>query len=75
MRKQVKTPIIALSKWISFLERQARDWRVTVMRTSADRLAYQMVFPYLSIYILALGATATQLGFVISLRVLQNSAN
>ena len=45
------------------------------MRTSADRLAYQMVFPYLSIYILALGATATQLGFVISLRVLQNSAN
>ena len=37
------------------------------MRTSADRLAYQMVFPYLSIYILALGATATQLGFIISL--------
>lgn len=40
------------------------------MRTSFDRLAYQMVFPYLSIYIIALGATATQLGFVISLGML-----
>ena len=29
-----------------------------------DKLAYQMVFPYLSIYIVALGATATQLGIV-----------
>ncbi len=40
------------------------------MRTSFDRLAYQMVYPYLSIYIIALGATATQLGFVISLGML-----
>ena len=36
-------------------------------RTSLDRLAYQIVFPYLSIYIVALGATVTQLGFVNSL--------
>ncbi len=63
----MKTTTFAFSKWISFLGRQARDWRVTVARTSTDRLAYQMIFPYLSIYILALGATATQLGFVISL--------
>ena len=40
------------------------------MRTSLDRLAYQMVYPYLSLYIIALGATATQLGFVISLGML-----
>ena len=63
----MKAPTLSFSKWVSFLERQARDWKVTVMRTSLDRLAYQMVFPYLSIYILALGASATQLGLVISL--------
>jgi len=51
----------------AFLRRQQRDWNVTVVRTSLDRLAYQMVFPYLSIYIVALGATATQLGLVNSL--------
>ncbi|MHB8892093.1 MAG: MFS transporter [Candidatus Limnocylindrales bacterium] len=53
-----------------FLRRQQRDWVVTVVRTSLDRLAYQMVFPYLSIYIIALGATATQLGLVNSLGML-----
>jgi MFS family permease len=50
-----------------FLRRQERDWKVTVVRTSLDRLAYQMVFPYLSVYIVALGASATQLGLVNSL--------
>jgi MFS family permease len=54
----------------AFLRRQQRDWMVTVVRTSLDRLAYQMVFPYLSIYIIALGATATQLGLVNSLGML-----
>jgi MFS family permease len=52
---------------ISFLKRQQRDWKVTVLRTSLDKLAYQMVFPYLSIYIVALGATGTQLGIVNSI--------
>jgi MFS family permease len=51
----------------AFLRRQQRDWGVTVVRTSLDRLAYQMVFPYLSVYIVALGATATELGLVNSL--------
>jgi MFS family permease len=55
---------------LAFLRRQQRDWVVTVVRTSLDRLAYQMVFPYLSIYIVALGATATQLGLVNSLGML-----
>jgi MFS family permease len=50
-----------------FLNRQQRDWKVTVARTSLDKFAYQMVFPYLSIYIVALGATATQLGLVNSI--------
>ena len=55
---------------VDFLRRQQRDWVVTVVRTSLDRLAYQMVFPYLSLYIIALGATATQLGFVNALGML-----
>ena len=52
---------------MAFLKRQERDWKITVIRTSLDKLAYQMVFPYLSIYIVALGATVTQLGIVNSL--------
>ena len=52
---------------LSFLKRQQRDWKITVLRTSLDKLAYQMVFPYLSIYIVALGATGTQLGIVNSI--------
>jgi MFS family permease len=51
----------------AFFRRQQRDWSVTVIRTSLDRLAYQIVFPYLSVYIVALGASATQLGLVNSL--------
>ncbi len=51
----------------AFLRRQQRDWKVTVARTSLDKFAYQMIFPYLSIYIVALGATGTQLGIVNSL--------
>jgi MFS family permease len=52
---------------MAFLNQQHRDWKVTVTRTSLDKLAYQMVFPYLSIYIVALGASATQLGIVNSI--------
>jgi MFS family permease len=52
---------------VSFIRRQQRDWQTTVVRTSLDKLAYQMVYPYLSIYIVALGATATQLGIVTSI--------
>jgi MFS family permease len=58
---------MASSKAIDFLKRQVRDWKVTVVRTSLDKFAYQVVFPYLSIYIVALGATVTQLGLVNSL--------
>lgn len=63
----VKSGLVYLANGLAFLTRQPRDWKVTVARTSLDKLAYQMVFPYLSIYIVALGASATQLGFVNSL--------
>ncbi len=56
-----------LGNGLSFLKRQQRDWKITVLRTSLDKLAYQMVFPYLSIYIVALGATGTELGIVNSI--------
>lgn len=52
---------------VAFVKNQQRDWKVTVLRTSADKFVYQMVFPYLSIYIISLGATATQLGMVIAI--------
>jgi len=63
----VNTKSLFSSKAILFLERQQRDWKITVIRTSLDKFAYQIVFPYLSIYIVALGATVTQLGVVNSL--------
>jgi MFS family permease len=55
------------SRGILFVKRQDRDWKITVVRTSFERLAYQIVFPYLSLYIVALGATVTQLGLVNSI--------
>ena len=58
---------VTISKAAGFLRRQQRDWYVTVTRSSLDRFVYQMVVPYLSIYTVALGATATQLGLVNSL--------
>ena len=51
----------------AFWKVQQRDWKVTVVRTSLERLAYQMIYPYLSIYIVALGAQKTQLGIITSL--------
>jgi len=54
----------AISKGVGFLRRQQRDWKVTVARSSSAIFVYLMVFPYLSVYTIALGATATQLGIV-----------
>jgi MFS family permease len=55
------------SNALSFLTRQQRDWKITVVRNSMDRFSHQMLYPYLSIYIVALGASATQLGLVNSI--------
>ena len=51
----------------AFFNRQARDWRVAVIRQAVNRFFYQLSFPYLSIFIVALGATKTQLGLVNSI--------
>ena len=59
--------LVLIRGGVSFLKRQHRDWKITVLRTSLDKLAYQMVFPYLSVYIVALGATGIQLGVVNSI--------
>ena len=59
-----KAVTVVISKGIGFLRRQQRDWKITVARTSLRTFVYKMVFPYQSIYIVALGATATQLGIV-----------
>lgn len=60
----VGAAISVITKGVGFLKRQPRDWKVTVVRSSAATFFYQLVFPYLSVYIIALGATATQLGIV-----------
>ena len=57
----------AFSDMLSFWKRQDQAWKVTVGRTSLERFGYQMIYPYLSIFIIALGATKTQLGLMNSI--------
>ncbi|MFC1935443.1 MFS transporter [Chloroflexota bacterium] len=59
-----KATLGAVLKAVGFVGRQQRDWKTTLVRSSLHRFVYQMVFPYMSIYTVALGATATQLGIV-----------
>ncbi len=71
MNSEAGTPApAAWSRMLAFWKSQHLDWKVTVGRTSLERLSYQMIFPYLSIYIIALGATKTQLGLMNSLGML-----
>ena len=58
---------VMINKGADFVRRQQRDWYVSAARSSIDRFVYQMLLPYLSIYTVALGASATQLGLVNSL--------
>lgn len=60
-----------LKKYLNFIigipgfwKRQENDWKITVIRTSLERLGYYVIYPYLSIFIIALGATKTQLGLI-----------
>ena len=53
-----------------FFNRQAHDWKVAVIRQAFNRFFFQLSLPYLSIYIVALGATKTQLGLVNSIGLL-----
>jgi len=54
----------AISRGYGFLKRQQRDWKVTVVRSSSSFFFYRIVFPYVSVYAMALGATGTQLGII-----------
>ncbi|HEY9054075.1 MAG TPA: hypothetical protein VIO60_04580, partial [Rectinemataceae bacterium] len=40
----------------------AGDWKATAVRASIDKLIYQMVFPYLGVYLVGLGASGAALG-------------
>ncbi|MBQ9970263.1 MAG: MFS transporter [Oscillospiraceae bacterium] len=55
-----------LNIW-AFWKAQKPAWRVTVIRTSLERFGYKLVLPYLSLYVILMGATTTQLGLVTSL--------
>jgi len=59
-----------LTGLVPFWKSQHTDWRVTVVRSSLDRLGYQIVLPYLSLYIISLGATKAQLGTITSVGML-----
>ncbi len=53
-----------------FWSAQQKDWKITVLRTSMERLGYQIIYPFLSIYIVMLGANKTQLGLITSISLL-----
>lgn len=57
----------AISKGIGYIARQPRDWKVVAVRNSGHNFFYNLILPYLSIYIVALGASAAQLGLVNSI--------
>ncbi len=54
----------------AFWGKQQSDWKVTVIRTSMERFGYQVIVPYLSIYIVALGARKADLGLITSIGML-----
>ncbi len=54
----------------AFWKAQQKTWKVTVIRTSLERLGYKLVLPYLSLYIILMGATKAQIGYVTSIGLL-----
>ncbi len=56
--------MIDIPRKLNIVFGQPKNWKVTAVRASIDKLIYQMVYPYLSIYIIALGATGTRLGLI-----------
>ena len=50
----------------AFWKAQQKSWKVTVIRTSLERLGYKLILPYLSLFIILLGANKTQLGLITS---------
>ncbi len=64
MRELLCCPALAISRGYGFFKRQQCDWKITVVRTSSALFFYRIVFPYASVYAMALGATGTQLGII-----------
>ena len=63
----VEAVVGTTARGFDFLKRQQRDWKITVLRTNSAMFLQRLVVPYLSIYTVALGATATQLGIINSI--------
>ena len=59
-----KATVNAVVRGFQFFIKQDRDWKITVTRTNISMFLYRMVLPYVSIYVLELGATGTELGIV-----------
>lgn len=55
---------------IGFWKSQQSAWKITVYRTSMERLVYKAVLPYLTLYIVLMGATKSQIGTVTALGTL-----
>ncbi len=55
---------------IGFWKNQQSAWKITVYRTSMERLVYKAVLPYLTLYIVLMGATKSQIGTVTALGTL-----
>lgn len=55
---------------IGFWKAQQPAWKITVYRTSMERLVYKAVLPYLTLYIVLMGATKAQIGTVTAMGTL-----
>lgn len=62
-----RTAATAAAKGYGFFKRQQRDWKISLVRSNTHMFLHRLIDPYLSIYIMALGATATQLGLINSI--------
>jgi len=67
MANEVKTQKSDSLNILAFWKTQQTAWKVTVYRTSMERLGYKAVLPYLTLYIVLMGATKAQIGYVTSL--------
>ncbi len=56
--------VIGIRSGGAFVRRQPRPWIITALRSSLAMFLYSLVSPYLSVYTMGLGASATQLGLV-----------
>lgn len=63
----VETTIGAISRGYGFFKRQQRDWKISLVRSNIHMSLERLIGTYLPIYIVALGATATQLGIINSI--------